>query len=72
MPKDDLKRARAEIDKLREQINRHNHFYYVLDNPELTAQLRERQRSPLRKSLIFSPVLLAAVSRRQSRQTGPI
>ena len=36
MPKDDLKRARAEIDKLREQINRHNHLYYVLDNPELT------------------------------------
>src|SRR5271156_4343859 len=32
----DLKRARAEIDKLREQINRHNHLYYVLDNPELT------------------------------------
>src|SRR5580698_6118616 len=36
MPKDDLKRARAEIDKLRDQINRHNHLYYVLDNPELT------------------------------------
>ena len=36
MPKDDLKRARAEIEKLREQINRHNHLYYVLDNPELT------------------------------------
>src|SRR5216684_3815635 len=36
MPKDDLKRARAEIDKLREQINHHNHLYYVLDNPELT------------------------------------
>ena len=36
MPKDDLKRARVEIDKLREQINRHNHLYYVLDNPELT------------------------------------
>jgi DNA ligase (NAD+) len=36
MPKDDLKRARAESDSLREQINRHNHLYYVLDNPELT------------------------------------
>src|SRR5260370_24020006 len=36
MPKDDLKRARAEIDKLSEQINHHNHLYYVLDNPELT------------------------------------
>jgi DNA ligase (NAD+) len=32
----DLKRARLEIDRLREQINRHNHLYYVLDNPELT------------------------------------
>src|ERR1700693_4630482 len=36
MPKDDLKRARAEIEDLREQINHHNHLYYVLDNPELT------------------------------------
>src|SRR6185437_1377054 len=36
MPRDDLKRARAEIEKLREQINLHNHLYYVLDNPELT------------------------------------
>src|ERR1700745_601039 len=36
MPKDDLKRARAEIDTLRGQINHHNHLYYVLDNPELT------------------------------------
>ena len=32
----------------------------------------ERQRSPLRNSLIFSPVLLAAVSRRHRRQTGPV
>ena len=32
----DLQRARAEIDKLREQIDRHNHLYYVLDNPEVT------------------------------------
>src|SRR3984893_3432180 len=36
MPKDDLKRARAEIDTRREQINHHNHLYYVLDAPELT------------------------------------
>jgi DNA ligase (NAD+) len=35
MPKN-LQRARAEIEKLREQINRHNHLYYVLDAPELT------------------------------------
>ena len=35
MPKDDLKRARAEIDKLREQINRHNHLYYVSTIPNL-------------------------------------
>src|ERR1700736_4509899 len=36
MSKDDRKRARAQIDKLREQINHHTHLYYVLDNPELT------------------------------------
>jgi DNA ligase (NAD+) len=29
-------RARAEIEKLREQINHHNYLYYVLDAPELT------------------------------------
>src|ERR1700731_4753793 len=31
-----LQRARAEIEKLREQINHHNYLYYVLDAPELT------------------------------------
>jgi DNA ligase (NAD+) len=36
MTSKDVHRARAEIEKLREQINRHNHLYYVLDNPELT------------------------------------
>src|ERR1700724_3300926 len=35
MPKN-LQRAREEIEKLREQINHHNHLYYVLDAPELT------------------------------------
>src|SRR5712692_5553526 len=35
MPKN-IQRGRAEIEKLREQINRHNHLYYVLDAPELT------------------------------------
>jgi len=35
MPKN-LQRARAEIEKLREQINHHNYLYYVLDAPELT------------------------------------
>jgi DNA ligase (NAD+) len=32
----DLERVRAEIEKLRDQINRHNYLYYVLDNPEVT------------------------------------
>lgn len=32
----DLQRARAEVEKLRDQINRHNYLYYVLDNPEVT------------------------------------
>src|SRR5690348_4634856 len=36
MTSKDVHRARAEIEKLREQINRHNHLYYVLDNPEVT------------------------------------
>jgi DNA ligase (NAD+) len=36
MSRDNLSRARAEAEKLRDQINRHNHLYYVLDNPELT------------------------------------
>ena len=49
MPKD-TKSARAEIDKLREQINRANHLYYVLDAPELTdaeydALMRRLKRS---------------------------
>src|SRR5260370_13403822 len=29
-------RARAEIEKVREEINHHNYLYYVLDAPELT------------------------------------
>src|SRR5579872_3402546 len=32
----DLDKARAEADKLREQINRANHLYYVLDAPEIS------------------------------------
>ena len=32
-PKQD---ARAEIARLRDDINRHNYRYYVLDDPELT------------------------------------
>jgi DNA ligase (NAD+) len=32
----DLKSSRAEVEKLREQINRHNYLYYVLDSPEIT------------------------------------
>lgn len=31
-----LEHARAEAEKLREQINRHNYLYYVLDSPEIT------------------------------------
>jgi len=30
--------ARAEIDKLREQIRTHNYLYYVKDNPEISDQ----------------------------------
>ena len=36
MSRDDLSRARADAEKLREQINHHNYLYYVLDSPELT------------------------------------
>ena len=32
----ELDKARAEADKLREQINRANHLYYVLDAPEIS------------------------------------
>ncbi|HZO82698.1 MAG TPA: NAD-dependent DNA ligase LigA [Candidatus Binataceae bacterium] len=32
----DLHQVRAEVEKLREQINRHNYLYYVLDAPEIT------------------------------------
>jgi DNA ligase (NAD+) len=32
----DVQHVRAEVEKLREQINRHNYLYYVLDAPEIT------------------------------------
>ena len=32
----ELDKARAEAEKLREQINRANHLYYVLDAPEIS------------------------------------
>ena len=32
----DLDKARTEADKLRDQINRANHLYYVLDSPEIS------------------------------------
>jgi DNA ligase (NAD+) len=34
MPETD--RTQSEINSLREEINRHNYLYYVLDNPELS------------------------------------
>ncbi len=33
---DELKRLAAEAERLREQINRHNYLYYVLDQPEIS------------------------------------
>src|SRR5580693_10342850 len=47
MPKN-LQRARAEIEKLREQINHHEHLYYVLDAPELTDAEYDARMSRLK------------------------
>ena len=44
----DLKRARAEIEKRREQIDRHNYLYYLLDNPEITDAEYDASHSPAR------------------------
>jgi DNA ligase (NAD+) len=33
---DELRRLEAEAERLREQINRHNYLYYVLDQPEIS------------------------------------
>ncbi|MDO8577870.1 MAG: NAD-dependent DNA ligase LigA [Dehalococcoidales bacterium] len=32
----DIEKAKEQIEKLRAEINRHNYFYYVTDNPEIS------------------------------------
>ena len=42
MQNPEKKSARARIQELREQINYHNHLYYVLDNPEVSDAQYDR------------------------------
>ena len=56
----ELDKARAEADKLREQINRANHLYYVLDAPEISDAeydrlMRRREEIEAAHSALVTP-----------------
>ncbi|HSE49423.1 MAG TPA: NAD-dependent DNA ligase LigA [Terriglobales bacterium] len=52
------KDARARIEKLREQIRRHEHLYYVLDQPEISDAEFDRQMQELKRLEAENPALV--------------
>ena len=52
------KDARARVEKLREEIRRHEHLYYVLDQPEVSDAEFDRLMNELKKLEAENPALV--------------
>jgi DNA ligase (NAD+) len=63
--------ARAEINHLRDEINRHNYRYYVLDDPELTDAEYDRLMRRLEALEADHPELLSSDSPTQRVGAAP-
>src|SRR5580704_14473439 len=70
MPKD-LDNARAEIEKLREEINRANHLYHVLDAPEISDAEYDRLMRRLEELEAAHPDLISPDSPTQRVGAAP-
>jgi len=68
----DTAQAQAEIDRLRAEINRHNHLYYVLDNPEISDAEYDRLMQQLRQLEEKHPDLVTADSPTQRVGAAPV
>ncbi len=67
----ELDKARAEAEKLREQINRANHLYYVLDAPEISDAEYDRLLRRLEEIEAAHPELITPDSPTQRVGAAP-
>ena len=71
MPDLDLEQARAQIEKLRAQINRNNYLYYALDQPEVSDAEYDSQMRELKTLEEQFPRLVTSDSPTQRVGTAP-
>ena len=64
--------ARQEIQSLRDQINEHNHRYYVLDDPEITDSAYDRLMNRLKELETEHPDLVISESPTQRVGAAPL
>src|ERR1041384_8609526 len=57
-----MKKAEREIEELREELRRHEHLYYVLDQPEITDAEYDGLMRKLQELEAEHPELAAAAS----------
>ena len=65
-------KAKAQIEKLRAEINRHNYLYYVLDSPEISDAEYDRLMRELKRLEEEYPQLLTPDSPTQRVGAAPL
>ncbi|MCK5653716.1 MAG: NAD-dependent DNA ligase LigA [Dehalococcoidia bacterium] len=68
----DIERAKKRVGKLREQINYHNHRYYVLDSPEISDAEYDALMAELRRLEEEHPELITPESPTQRVGAAPV
>ena len=68
----DIERAKKRVGKLREQINYHNHRYYVLDSPEISDAEYDALMAELRRLEEEHPELITTESPTQRVGAAPV
>ena len=68
----DLAEARAKVDSLRAEINRHNYLYYVLDSPEISDAEYDELMRQLRQLEEKYPKLITPDSPTQRVGAAPV
>ena len=69
---DDIERAKERVAELREELNRHNHLYYVLDSPEISDAEYDALMLELRGLEEEYPELIAPESPTQRVGAAPV
>jgi len=68
----DIERAKKRVAELREQINHHNHRYYVLDSPEISDAEYDALMAELRRLEEEHPKLITPESPTQRVGAAPV